>query len=189
MEPGFWEIFSPLTSSFRILQLLNRQKSNNSSTKMSCVQWSRIQVFDNETWCVVMLQIKTEFLCYISSRVRSLVSHAGDHVWSTWSCDILNGVVFRLRIDFWWQHTFERIVIIFSKVRIFGMCIGLEARYFCGTLMIVLASVSVSKPVTYCFETNLSQALQEVRLYKAPPYPLLCYHRQPKLTLRGKGVM
>jgi len=46
----------------------------------------------------------------------------------------------------------------------FGMCIGLEARYFCGTLMIVLASVSVSKPVTYCFETNLSHALEEVRL-------------------------
>ena len=44
--------------------------------------------------------LSRSFLCYISSRVTFLVLHVGDHVWSTWSCNILNWVVFRLRIDF-----------------------------------------------------------------------------------------
>ena len=50
--------------------------------------------------------------CHTSSRVTFLVLHEGDHVWGTWSCDILNRVVFRLRIDLWWQCTVERIVIL-----------------------------------------------------------------------------
>ena len=67
-------------------------------------------------------------------------------VWSTWSWDILNWVVFRLRIDFWWQCTFERTVILSQKAEClacvsvwrpvtfvepycFGKCIGFEVRY------------------------------------------------------------
>ena len=38
-------------------------------------------------------------------------SFVGGHVWSTWSCDILNWAVFRLEDRFWWQCTFEWIVI------------------------------------------------------------------------------
>ena len=49
----------------------------------------------------------TEFLCYISSRVTFLVLHIGDHVWSTWSCDN-----FSIENRFWWQCTFEVIVIL-----------------------------------------------------------------------------
>ena len=41
---------------------------------------------------------------------------------------------FRLRIDFWWQCTFERIVILSQKSESFGKCIGFEACYSCGTL-------------------------------------------------------
>ena len=92
--------------------------------------------------CLVVLQGRYftscsscyEVLCYISSHVTFLVLHVGDHVWSTWSCDILNWVVVRWRIDFWWQCTFERIVIM-SKTSVRSWSPN------------VLGSVSVLKPV------------------------------------------
>ena len=71
--------------------------------------------------------------CHTSSRVTFLVLHEGDHVWSTWSCDNLNRVVFSienrpLMTVHGTVHRWENCNFV-SEFRMFGMCIGFEARY------------------------------------------------------------